>query len=435
MKNNLKKNITRILACVLLIATLGLSLASCTIGDKVKDTADKAWDTAVDGAEKIYDAAKDKITMEQVSGMAAIKLLSDEETVAVPTYAGTLTASDLVDGAWPSTNGKGAVYIQTKYRVGHIASVTGAIMSDYWSSNAGSQPIVAVDGNYSYLCVLLPAGYTDAATWASAASDFSITVTPVIEKMLQATVLPEKAADKSVTWWVSCAEDDIDVSDYIRLLPGDDNKVTVLALQPFAGHEFVITCRTNVGGYSAECKVTYEGRASHLDFSRLTDKGDFCPVSADEILTFGSNSTVKIKLNLYNEFNKLGEKYEKGSFSIKSLTWEGTYVLKEGYWSGRWGYGVEEHTYDASTRVEFLNRMCVNTIDFEDDYLVIQLKDSIQSYDFIDTNASSRSFYVSGDPVCCVTIEDSLSGLSRVLRFNLKTDVESVSLSESNLYF
>ena len=425
-KHNLKKSITRILACVLLVATLGLSLASCAAGDKVKDTANKAWDTAVDGAERIYDAAKDKITMEQVSGMAAIKLLSDEETVAVPTYAGTLTASDLVDGAWSSTNGKGAVYIQTKYRVGHIASVTGAIMSDYWSSNAGSQPIVAVDGNCSYLCVLLPAGYTDAATWASAASDFSITVTPVIEKMLQATVLPEKAADKSVTWWVSCAEDDIDVSDYIRLLPGDDNKVTVLALQPFAGHEFVITCRTNVGGYSAECKVTYVGEPSYLDFCEILADGSYRRVDTDAII-LDSGSTYQFKLCLDNVFNCVGSSY--GQYEVVKCYGTGSYVGT--VWASGVGNTGTEKVMDVSN---FGSLLFSAKIDGD----TLSLYDLVSITDYVYRLAASADVrYKSGaeNVVLHVDVRDTISGVINTLNFRVKSSVESVSLSESHLYF
>ena len=81
-KKNTKAMLTRILACVLLVATLGISLASCS----AKDTAGKAWDTAVDGAEKIYDAAKDKMTTEQTEGIGQISLLS--------LYTGTETVDE-----------------------------------------------------------------------------------------------------------------------------------------------------------------------------------------------------------------------------------------------------------------------------------------------------------------------------------------------------
>lgn len=432
-KHNLKKNITRILACALLVATLGLSLASCTAGDKVKDTAGKAWDTAVDGAKKIYDTAKDKITMEQISGMAAIKLLSDEETVAVPTYAGTLTASDLVDGAWSSTNGKGAVYIQTKYRVGHIASVTGAIMSDYWSSNAGSQPIVAVDGNCSYLCVLLPAGYTDAATWASAASDFSITVTPVIEKMLQATVRPESAKDKSVSWSVSCSDANVNASDYIRLLPGDDNKVTVLALQPFRALEFTIKCTTNVGGYSAECKVTYEGRPEFLDFYLLNEDGSDTCIAGKE--TFGSGADYKIKMVLGNAFEDVGDNYGIYEVSLKLVGTIKADCIKYNS-SGSWLYSTNE-AYDISAYASKFASVAV-----EGNVLTVTVKQAIESFqgDYMGGATAGEywqfaGYNDTGKPVVEVTVRDTVSGIENTLRFEIRSSVESIFLSDNTLVF
>ena len=66
----------KIIAIALCLATLCFSLASCTAGDKIKDTAVDVWGTAVDGANKIYDSAKDKITVEQTDGYGQISLLS-----------------------------------------------------------------------------------------------------------------------------------------------------------------------------------------------------------------------------------------------------------------------------------------------------------------------------------------------------------------------
>ena len=443
-KKNTKAMLTRILACVLLVATLGLSLASCAAGDKVKDTANKAWDTAVDGAERIYDAAKDKITMEQVSGMAAIKLLSDEETVAVPTYAGTLTASDLVDGAWSSTNGKGAVYIQTKYRVGHIASVTGAIMSDYWSSNAGSQPIVAVDGNWSYLCVLLPAGYTDAATWASAASDFSVTVTPVIEQTLQATVLPETATDKSVSWSVSCSDANVNASDYIRLLPGDDNKVTVLALQPFAGYEFIIKCTTVIGGFTAECKVIYEGVPQFMDFHMVNEGSDTYIPGTESLL---AGHTYDIKPVLGNAFWSVGEIY--GKYEIVSVGFEGQLEvwLSIGDAADRVNTFHVQNTNntvivdgkDQSADAEWMAICKLEnffTVSIVDGCLRVQAKTSIDGYVYAE-QGTLKNYVISAadDPIIfLVTVKDTVSGVSNTLKFRI-SDVSSVALSDSNLVF
>lgn len=441
-KHNLKKNITRILACALLVATLGLSLASCTAGDKVKDAAGKVWDTAKDGAEKIYDAAKDKIAMEQVSGMAAIRLLSAEETVTTPTYAGTLTASDFV-GNWTNTNGKGALYVQSKECVGTITSVTGATIGDYWSAEAGEKPVVAIDGNNSKLSVLLPAGYTDVAAWAAAASDFSVTVTPVMEKTLQAIVYPESATDKSVTWSVSATEEGVDVSEYIRLLTFDgaaENKVTVLALKPFAGHEFRIVCKTNIGGFTAECKVTYVGEPSRINAYYTNADGvetllpGFVAESSAYMPTLLVGSTSDIRLAMDNVFHNVGADY--GNYKVVSMSMTGI-------------INVRHYTYSMGDVTEGdISQLYLATVDasqfiaatVDGDTLHIKVNATYKNAKFNLAGGYSGSYdqYVSdcGDvPYFVVTVEDQVSGKQGVVRFKIDTSVTAVSLSESNLVF
>lgn len=426
-KKNTKAMITRILACVLLVATLGLSLASCAAKDKAKDAAGKVWDTAKDGAEKIYDAAKDKIAMEQVSGMAAIKLLSAEETVTTPTYAGTLTASDFA-GNWTNTNGKGALYVQSKECVGTITSVTGATMGDYWSAEAGEKPVVAIDGNNSKLSVLLPTGYNDVAAWAAAAADFSITVTPVMEKTLQATVLPESATDKSVTWSVSATEEGVDASEYIRLLTFDgaaENKISVLALQPFGGHEFIIKCTTVVGGFTAECKVTYEGVPSYLGFHQVLADGGYRFVNDQPTLITGTTYTFKLAVD--NVFHSVGDKF--GNYEIVKCYATGSYVGE--VWTSGLGNTGEQKTIDASTLGSLLFGAKI-----EGDTVSLYDLVSVMDYTY-PLSAGAGVRYKSGaeNVVYHVDIRDTVSGVVNTLSFQVKSSVTSVSLSESNLVF
>lgn len=442
-KKNMKTMITRILACALLVATLGLFLASCTAGDKVKDTAGKAWDTAVDGAKKIYDSAKDKIAMEQVSGMAAIKLLSAEETVTTPTYAGTLTASDFAAGNWTNTNGKGALYVQSKECVGTITSVTGATMGDYWFAEPGEKPVVAIDGNNSKLSVLLPAGYTDVATWAATATDFSITVTPVMEKTLQAIVYPESATDKSVTWSVSCTDAEVDASDYIRLLTFDgaaENKISVLALQPFGGHEFIIKCATVIGGFSAECKVTYVGEPSRINAYYTNADGvetllpGFVAESSAYMPTLLVGSTSDIRLAMDNVFHNVGADY--GNYKVVSMSMTGI-------------INVRHYTYNMGDVTEGdISQLYLATVDasqfiaatVDGDTLHIKVNATYKNAKFNLTGGYSGSYdqYVSdcGDvPYFVVTVEDQVSGKQGVVRFKIDTSVTAVSLSDNTLTF
>lgn len=553
-KHNLKKSITRILACALLVATLGLSLASCTAGDKVKDTAGKAWDTAVDGAKRIYDTAKDKITMEQISGNQVIRLVSATTTSATVfsdavsadtaryyavdflnstetiygmtnggadyailpvqvcgirsvigaeiftgnyqdatdisssepakvfiddatgylgvltpshssgpkgwleqahdlvievdidpalSYARVLKASDFV-GNWTNTNGKGALYVQSKQCVGTITSVTGATMGDYWFAEPGEKPVVAIDGNNSKLSVLLPAGYTDVETWAAAAADFSITVTPVMEKTLQATVLPESATDKSVTWSVSATEEGVDASEYIRLLTFDgaaENKVTVLALKPFEGHEFRIVCTTNIGGFTAECKVTYEGEASKLYLYMSNSDGSetlmpgLLQTSDSEKPVFLVGSTTDFRLALDNVFHQVGH---SANYEVTSISLNGTIKVDKMSYNQTGSKLMETiDNYDISKHVnDFV------TVTLEGDTLKVKVDKAIESWigDALGSSSSGwyyqfNSFAESGMPYFVVSIRDTVSGLCTAVRFHIKSTVQSVSLSENALTF
>lgn len=73
---------TRLLACLLLLTTAAVSLASC----KVQDQAEEAWGTIKDGATDLYDGVKDKITVEQTDDLGEISLFS--------LYTGTETVEE-----------------------------------------------------------------------------------------------------------------------------------------------------------------------------------------------------------------------------------------------------------------------------------------------------------------------------------------------------
>ena len=238
-KKNMKTMITRILACALLVATLGLFLASCTAGDKVKDTANKAWDTAVDGAKKIYDAAKDKITMEQTEGIGQISLLS--------LYTGTETVDE-----------KDVVY-----------------------------------------------------------------------QIIQAYVLPDSATDKSTTWevyWIDnqTGNEDATVTDYVTVMPctgespytsqSGSNYCKVTCKQPFAGSTIGVRVTTVVGGFTADCRVTYAGTPSYLGYHKILEDG-YEHITGK--ITLDSGSETSFELALDNAFHSVGDKF--GTYEIQSV--------------------------------------------------------------------------------------------------------------------
>lgn len=357
MKNNLKKSITRILACALLIATLGLSLASCTAGDKVKDTVGKAWDTAVDGAEKIYDAAKDKITMEQTDDLGQISLLS--------LYTGTETVDEQ----------------------------------------------------------------------------------DVMIQVIKATVLPESATDQSTTWevyWLDnqTGNEDAAVTDYVTVMPctgespytsqSGSNYCKVTCKQPFAGSTIGVRVTTVVGGFTAECKVSFVGTPSHLGFHKVLENGGYEYVTGQPTLMSGTETSYKLALD--NIFHEIGDGF--GTYEIKSTVMVNGTIKANRYFASSQGESLVEtdDNYDISGHVDdFL------AVTLEGDVLSIKVKKAIGNWSG-DLEENGNRFWrfggyaESGEPYFAITIRDTVSGVSNTLHIHI-VDVSSVSLSDSNLTF
>ena len=357
-KHNLKKSITRILACVLLVATLGLSLASCTAGDKVKDTAGKAWDTAVDGAQKIYDTAKDKITMEQTDDLGQISLLS--------LYTGTETVDEQ----------------------------------------------------------------------------------DVMIQVIQATVLPESATDKSTTWevyWIDnqTGNEDAAVTDYVTVLActaekpynaqSGSNYCKVTCKQPFAGSTIGVRVTTVVGGFTAECSVRYEGKPQFLNFHMVNEDGSDTYISGTESLL--SSHTYDIKPVLGNALWSVGESY--GQYEIVSVSYEGTvsYTQTSG------GSSSHFSKYDIQTMDQFLkgegncDKMDISNFvkaEVVDQKLHLTIHRIFAGYSF---ECAGNQFVLDGDNVTfSVEIKDTVSGISNTFMFRI-SDVSSVALSDNTLTF
>lgn len=358
-KHNLKKSIIRILACALLIATLGLFLASCTIGDKVKDTADKAWDTAVDGAKKIYDAAKDKITMEQTDDLGQISLLS--------LYTGTETVDEQ----------------------------------------------------------------------------------DVMYQVIKATVLPESATDQSTTWevyWLDnqTGNEDANVTDYVTVMactgdqpytaqPGS-NYCKVTCKQPFAGSTIGVRVTTVVGGFTAECRVSYIGTPSYLGLHKVLDEG-YEHITGKDTLDTGSETSYELVLD--NVFHQIGNDF--GTYEIQSVEMVNGVIKADKMFFNTTGEKFLETLdhYDISKHVsDFV------TVTLEGNVLKGKVEKAIESWIGDSTGSPSggnffrfNSFADSGKPYFAVTVKDTVSGVANTLRFEIRSSVESVALSDNTLVF
>ncbi len=364
-KHNLKKNITRILACALLIATLGLSLASCSAGDKVKDTAGKVWDTAVDGAERIYETVKDKITMEQTDDFGQISLLS-------------------------------------------LAS--------------GAETVDEQD---------------------------------VMYQVIKATVLPESATDQSTTWevyWIDnqTGNEDAEVTDYVTVMacigdqpytaqPGS-NYCKVTCKQAFAGSTIGVRVTTVVGGFTAQCKVTYVGVPSRINAYFTNADGEeillpgFVAESSAYKPALPVGSTSDFRLAMDNVFHNVGADY--GNYKVASVSMTG--IINVRHYTYSMGDVTEGDISQIYLAAEDVNQFI--TASIEGDTLHINVKATYENFMFNLNGGYSGSYdkYVSNcgeAPYFIVTVEDQVSGKQGVVRFNIYSSVTNVALSDSNLVF
>lgn len=353
----MKKKMIRILSCVLLIAMLGLSLASCAAGDKVKDTAGKVWDTAKDGAEKIYDAAKDKITAEQTEGFGEIALLS------------LATGTEVVDE-------KDVVY-----------------------------------------------------------------------QIIQATVMPENAPDKSTTWevyWIDnqTGNEDAEVTDYVTVMacigdqpytaqPGS-NYCKVTCKQPFMGSTVGVRVTTVDGGYTAECKVTYDGNPSYLGFHQVLADGNVQFV--DKQLTLITGTTYTFKLAVDNVFHAVGDKF--GTYEIVEFSSDDTIVVETApYLEGSTWIGGDEVTVKVTDLKNWKTRLGATYTINENGELVVKFNKTMTAYEYYNGSKKEMTKYSSGNPTFYIIVRDTVSGVENRLNFTLQSAVESVALSNADISF
>lgn len=352
-----KNLVTRILACALLVATLGLSLASCAAKDKVKDAAGKVWDTAKDGAEKIYDAAKDKITAEQTEGFGEIALLS------------LATGTEVVDE-------KDVVY-----------------------------------------------------------------------QIIQATVMPENAPDKSTTWevyWIDnqTGNEDAEVTDYVTVMacigdqpytaqPGS-NYCKVTCKQPFMGSAVGVRVTTVDGGYTAECKVTYDGKPSYLGFHQVLADGNIQFV--DKQLTLITGTTYTFKLAVDNVFHAVGDKF--GTYEIVEFSSDDTIVVETApYLEGSTWIGGHEVTAKVTDLKNWKTRLGATYTINENGELVVKFNKTMAAYEYYNGSKKEMTKYSSGNPTFYIIVRDTVSGVENRLNFTLQSAVESVALSNADISF
>lgn len=129
-----------------------------------------------------------------------------------------------------------------------------------------------------------------------------------LEQTLTATVYPtsvpesQKLVDWDIVWSSNTTEQ---ISDYLTITPESDgsNVCVVRCIKAFE-IPAIITVKTRVGGYIADCVVTYVGKPTKIIPSSADGN------ISDSIFTIGLNQVYNLNFEAYNELNSVGDNYK-----------------------------------------------------------------------------------------------------------------------------
>lgn len=270
-----------------------------------------------------------------------------------------------------------------------------------------------------------------------------------VSKTVTATVTPVDAPDKSVDWsleWCVPVAEGADISDYLVIQPESDGSLVcvVTALQGFEGGSAYLTCTTRVGGFTAQCIITYDGAPESLVF--VINGTDYNNTSTF-VATAGQ--TYDVELDLRNTLGAVGSKY--GNYEIKQVSMQGRFVAEKRDITNGTVTNREEVTIDLAegkigiltfTTSEFMN------VSIEDNILKIQALRSESSFMLprVPVRTGTQYVYkapyydprgggVADDCRLYVLVEDTVSGKQSMLYVDIQSTVTGVTLSDSIFAF
>ena len=273
--------------------------------------------------------------------------------------------------------------------------------------------------------------------------------TNTVSRTLTATVLPVDAPDKSVDWtieWCVPVYEGADISDYMTITPEYDGALsaTVTAYQGFEGGSAYVTCTTRVGGYSAQCIITYDGAPESLVF--VVNGQDYGTASMVD-LTAGQ--TYNIQLDLRNTLGAVGSKY--GNFEIKQVRMQGRFVAEKREIVNGTVTSREDVTIDLESGKAGSFDITTNefmTVSLNGDILTVNVLRSESSFMYPRAAVRTGTQYVYKAPYydprgggvadncrMSVLVEDTVSGKQSMLYIDIQSTVNSIALSESIFSF
>lgn len=263
--------------------------------------------------------------------------------------------------------------------------------------------------------------------------------TATATKKVYATVMPQTATNKNVSWSVKWAgENQEPVSSYVTVAPETENSTTadITCYAPFEG-DIIVTVTTQEGGYTADCIVRYVGLPTEISIeTSVANNGETYK------LGLGGNFTMNVAP--VNPFNQLGEDYQNLEvilFGYGNLTL-GTYNFNygTGQTEGTWDWeNVETVTLDS-----ILDKFV--TVSYENGVITLSTgsKELNEEYyeKYVSTDGGRTKYYTNKvkemDEDCYIglTIKEPTSGISKVIKLELdKTIVTSVNTTNDTILF
>lgn len=157
---------------------------------------------------------------------------------------------------------------------------------------------------------------------------------------LMATVTPNNADDKTVTWSIAWRESDAwadnkDISEYIALSSTTDNPVAVACLKPF-GTQAVITCASNNNSeLTATCTVDYKQKLESIVPTIKVNSADHVLSLEPPVLPIADSAKLNVAVN--KTTGSIAENYAVTTtvkFTDECIEW-----LENIY--DRWGTGYD----------------------------------------------------------------------------------------------
>lgn len=286
-----------------------------------------------------------------------------------------------------------------------------------------------------------------------------------LDVKIEAEVYPYNAINKqvdfSVSWGNGATRSAEVVTDYVTVTPDSDGstKATVSCKKAFGSDKIIITVTTRDGGYTANCTVSFVGKATGMEITS-TQAAKKSTSQRGEYFELGSNKTYAFNVNLANAINSVGtsdlsvavnaygqvyfgttytddagyarfydmvkkdisqfkDKLISASVSGTTLTIIAPSVYREDF-SDRVGYddfGAQCYRYDKFVCEDPWDLGFISGMYTKDDYPG-KAKENQQLL---------KSCYFT------VTVSDHISGLSQTIRVWIEQSVTGVSLSNKTL--